>query len=625
MKAINFFRVITLATVFACLAMLSASCEKGPEHVCPTDTSVICGTVKDTFGNLMEDVEVSVWESNTSTEALATAKTSYDGTYSLKVDAAKVGYVSFVKAGFSKVGISVTPASFKDDVLFANPVLEFAQGKITGRVLNALEGNIPFNGASVNNGAETVTTGEDGVYTFENLTLQDYTLTITATGCATVTKKVSVDDFDENGTVTLEDISLGGVDVLPGRSAQDLKNAPKWFINEYRAGFGLGGDGSGSDDDYGNATMSLMSGQFFEWVGLYEMQNEGCTLQIVDGNNETSGLKADLTKFDSYTYGSKEITEDNKILSIYWRTHHGTSDNQVPWGVMVVDLSAAEPEAVFVQEMDLKENIVYGTDSDWHTNYFDLSDYVGKEVIIAIGDFRRVDNKCWYQFVLTHISFGPEKVEGHKALGLYGTPIAGLEGWRMNLEMVKSTMSNPRTSFNASKGDLKWEPNPCFGVWRNTGHIASEWGLQYVSCTCTPDCGEGFMLQTRNTEEPLNSEKPESYFYSKFSISGANDQMTFYTRNFSSTDPTYFRVTVIEEDGTVTALAPVSNTAAQAEAVENGVWKFIHENGWSGDLANCAKFVYDLSAFDGKDVMVTIGIHRCGGEKKLVFCGVDFE
>ena len=133
------------------------------------------------------------------------------------------------------------------------------------------------------------------------------------------------------------------------------------------------------------------------------------------------------------------------------------------------------------------------------------------------------------------------------------------------------------------------------------------------------------MLQTRNTEEPLNSQKPEAYFYSKFSISGANDQMTFYTRNFSSTDHTYFRVTVIEEDGTVTALAPVSNTAVQAEAVENGVWKFIHENGWSGDLANCAKFVYDLSAFNGKDVMVTIGIHRCGGEKKLVFCGVDFE
>ena len=202
MKAINFFRVITLATVFACMAMLSASCEKGPEHVCPADTSVICGTVKDTFDNLLEDVEVSAWESNTSTEALATAMTSYDGTYSLKVDAAKVGYVSFIKAGFSKVGISVTPESFKDDVLFANPVLEFAQGTITGRVLNALEGNIPFNGASVNNGAETVTTGEDGVYTFENLTLQDYTLTITATGCATITNTASGSAAERSTTIT---------------------------------------------------------------------------------------------------------------------------------------------------------------------------------------------------------------------------------------------------------------------------------------------------------------------------------------------------------------------------------------------------------------------------------------
>ena len=625
----NFFRALALTAL--CAGMVATvSCNKDPEVITPAETIAVCGTVSDTYDNLLEGVAVAVYASSTSTEAIASATSEYDGTFALTVEKDKAGYVSFTKDGFSVVGVTISSSNIRNGVCFVNPVLEFAQAKITGRVLNALDGNAPFQGASVSNGGATVTTGADGVYTFENLTLQDYTLTISATGYQTLTYKVALDAFNEDGVAEIEDLTLGGVDILPGRSKQDLQNATKWYINEYRGGFGLGGDGSASDDDYGNATCSLMSGQFQNWYGLYEMQNEGCTLQIVDGNNETSGLQADLEHFDSYTYGSKLISEGNKILSVYWRTHQGANDNPVPWGVMVVDLSETEPAAVFVPEMDTKDKITYGYDSDWHTNYFDLSAYVGKEVIIAIGDFRREDNKCWYQFVLTHISFGPEKVVGHKALGLYGTPIAGLEGWRMSLEEAQSMMANTRTSFNASKGDLNWSANPLFGVWRGTGHIASEWGLQYVFSNCTPDCGEGFMLQTHNgnfdTGAGLYTAKPATYFYSKFNIDAAHDKMVFHARNFSSNNKTWFRVTAIDMDGGVHHITPSANTANTYEEGADSMVGFCHEGGWSGDIAGTASFTYDFSAFSGKDIVIIIGIYKNqADEQKLVFCGVDFE
>ena len=54
--------------------------------------------------------------------------------------------------------------------------------------------------------------------------------------------------------------------------------------------------------------------------------------------------------FDSYTYGSKKITEDNKILSLRIRTHNADDKTPVYFGVQVVDLSAAEPVAVKVGE-----------------------------------------------------------------------------------------------------------------------------------------------------------------------------------------------------------------------------------------------------------------------------------
>ncbi len=625
MKLTSFIKSIALASLIVGSAAVFSSCEKNnAKEEGIADAITVKGVVTDTSDSPVEGVTVSI-KSGLSDEAAATCTSASDGSFSVEVSMAKAKFAVFEKEGYSSVSETIQSNKIKDGVIELHPQMEFAGGKITGRVLNA--SNEPLEGVSISTGAKTATSGFDGKFEITGLTISDYTLTFSATGCETVTKQVLASAFNADYVAELtEDIVLGGVKILPGKTLADLKATPAWYINEFRAGFGLGHTPETEPDyQYGNATTALMSAQFPSWYGRTEFQNEGCTLRIMSGEDANSGYVKDLEHFDSYTWGLKKITADNKILSVYWRTHNGSADNQVPWGVMVVDINASDPKAVSIADMDNNKTITYGTDSDWHTTGFDLGAYEGKEVVVAIGLYRNYDGKCDYQLPLTHISFGPAKVDGHKALGLYGTPVTGLEGWRMSLEEVKSMMPNPRKQFNGKKGDLVWEPNPCFGVWAGTGHIASEWGLQPVRHNyCTSSCVEGFMVDTRDLTADLST--PVSYFYSKFSIDSDHDKMSFYTRNFSSSTYTYFKVTVIEEDGTVSYLDPSANTASKAEKAESGCWKFIHENGWSEDLASCAKFDYDLSGFSGKDVVICIGLFSNGSdEQKMVFCSIKFE
>lgn len=52
--------------------------------------------------------------------------------------------------------------------------------------------------------------------------------------------------------------------------------------------------------------------------------------------------------FDSFVYGSKMITEDNRIMSLRIRTFGNSASESDPvyYGVQVIDLSAVEPGAV---------------------------------------------------------------------------------------------------------------------------------------------------------------------------------------------------------------------------------------------------------------------------------------
>src|SRR5690606_7468590 len=111
---------------------------------------------------------------------------------------------------------------------------------------------------------------------------------------------------------------------------------------------------------------------------------------------------------------------------------------------------------------------------------------------------------------------------------------------------------------------------------------------------------EGYLIKTRNTPE-VSTEVPEAYMYAKFSIAEGSNELTFTTRNFGS-NFTYFKLTAIQNDGTVTHVAPASNTAQEAVPADNGTVKFKHGDGGAGNPEGYASFVYDLSQFNGEDV-----------------------
>ena len=623
MKLEKIFRAIMLVAMLAGLAFTALSCkdeDTGGTGV--TRKSSISGVVVDTQGDPLADVVVTLKGTDTKREVIATTTSGADGFFSFPQVLATNQFLTFEKKGYSSVGITVPSNLLLDGAVSLSPVLEFANAVIRGRVLDARNGNAPLAGVTVSIGTKSVVTGADGTFLFENLTIQEYTLSCTKPGSAPFSKKLTPDMFGKEGVIVIDDISMGGKELLPGRTAQDLKDTQLWYTNEYRGGYGRGG---GRID----WSTSFMSCQFFNWIGMCEVQNEGCTLRINnDPNNGDRDKPADFVNFSTFTYGRKLITEDNKIMSIYARCHQATVQDPVYWGLQIIDLSAEDPT------VDLIDGVQQHPSGDYITFDFDLSKYVGKEVIIAIGHFRAKTGDYWNQFCIAHVSFAPEVNEGDNYLP--GTPVAGLEDWHMTEEMVRSTMPNPRTHFiGYSLPEIApmvfAKRHPGYYFWGGTGHIASEWGFQYVNKDTEPLPSEGFIIKTRSGAK-ADYNVPESYFYSKFDISAGHNKFLLKVRNFDANVPTTFKFTVIRNNAEVSFLDPVRNTAVSASKVDggNGCWQFINEQGGQGNPQDYATFEYDLSAFNGESVMVCIGIHKGvtpdqSGEQKLCFYSVDIQ
>lgn len=619
MKNRNLFRVFVLASLVSGAVISAASCTPENNGIEPSaETAAVCGVVKDTYGNTLEDVDVIVRTTDSSKEVVAQTKSNYDGTFAVPVVPSNAGFVSFEKEGFSKVSITITKDQFKDGAVFLSPVLEFASASITGRVLNAMDNNAPFEGVSVSIGVQNLTTGADGVYEFRNLTLQEYTLTITKTGCATITKTIKLEDFNEDGAAMVEDIMLGGKEILPGLSAQDLKDTPKWYINEYRGGYGNGG----GEKDWSTV---FMSAQFQRWVGGWEMQNEGCTLRF--RHEPTKDGDVNMDSFDTFTYGSKLITADNHIMSVNVRCHQATNEDPAYWGVQVVDLSEAEPVAV---KIGGENGISKHTNGDYATYDFDLSAYDGKEVIIAIGRYVHHVGE-WNQLCISHVSFASQRIERDAFLESAGAEEVKT-GWHMTKEEVRSMMPNPLKKvigYTPSGVEVKTKSNPAYKNWGGTGHICSEWGFQYVSKDTEPLAGEGFVFKTRNDVD-ANYDVPESYFYSKLSIAAGQNIVDVHMRNYSSTEPTTFSVAAITMDGEMHFLTPSAESVIDSiKPVEGtGCFEFVHEKGGLDVPNEYGVFSYDLSAYNGQDVVFTLAVHKGvtrGGEQKICLHSIEIR
>jgi hypothetical protein len=606
MKLTNFLQTFAFAMLLGSAVMM-VSC-KDDDTLEGSDVGTVTGTVTDLdTGAPIPGVTVAVTGIN------ETATTGSDGKYTVANVTIESHAVSFSKAGWLTISVTVTAGKFDaDKVVTVNITMQNASASIQGTVLDGANGNVPLAGVTVSIGpGGTATTGATGAYVIENLIVDDYTVTFAKTGYKSIEKNITKNEFVNN--VATVNVTVGGTELLRGKTAFDLANADKWYFDEYTGGR--------NGDAYPHWDWSTDYMGTLDFWGNFEEQNEGSTLRIRNDDADRSN-PADLEVFDSYVYGSKKITNDNKILTLRVRTHNADNDAPALFGVQVIDLSVAEPTAVKVGAIQ-----THGS-GDYADYDFDLSAYVGKEVVVAAGIYRAQTGDYWKQLVLRRIAFAPQKTENWDWLP--GTEITGLEGWHLTLEMVRSMMANPLKSFSGVSPVSGNRDNyiAAYRAWREMGnHLATNWYFVPVNKDPEPFPGEGFIIKTRGSSTPVNTTLPEAYFTTKFAVTADNDQFTLKTRNFGS-NYTFFKLTAIKEDGTVTHLAPVSNTATTASPANDGCWKFKHDNGGAGSPDAYASFVYNLTQFNGNNVVLCIGVYKGENneyESKLCFFNISLE
>lgn len=603
----TFFKTCLITAVLGSFVLTGTSCQK-EETPAGEGNGTITGTVSDSNGNPVEGVSVSA--SNTE----STATTGADGTYTLSNVPVATLSVTFKKEGYQTASITVPASRFSNGTATVNATLTIAGAKITGTILDGANGDAPLKGATVTLSTGTsATTGSDGTFTIENLTVRDYTLTVSAEGYIESNTAVAETDFNNEETTATVTVTLYKTVLLPGLTLSDLQNADIWYYNEYKGGR--------NGDNYPMFDWSSDYMATLDFRGAWAEQNEGTAIQIRN-NEEQQSNPADHNNFDSFVFGRKMITEDNKIMSLKIRNFK-ENDQAVDteYGVTVIDMTAAEPSAV-----KLGENKTINSESYTDVE-FDLSKYVGKEIVIAIGTYRAETGNYFRQLCIRRIAFASTAVKEWDWLP--GTEVSGLDGWHMTEEMVRSTMANSKyTTFTgvSKVSGSRDEYATAYQSWRGLGHIAAEWSLVPVNKDAEPFPTEGFVIKTRGNVTP-NLDTPESYFYIKYPVEAGKNQMTLKARSFSEANSTWFRLTAIDEDMNVSHILPASHTADSYEEKGNFV-KFNHRNGTADAPDGYATFTYDLSEFNGKEVILALGVYageQNGDENKLCINEITFN
>lgn len=604
----TFFKTCLITAVLGSFVLTGTSCQK-EETPAGEGNGTITGTVSDSNGNPVEGVSVSA--SNTE----STATTGADGTYTLSNVPVATLSVTFEKEGYQTSSITVPASRFSNGTATVNATLTIAGAKITGTILDGANGDAPLKGATVTLSTGTsATTGSDGTFTIENLTVRDYTLTVSAEGYIESNTAVAETDFNNEETTATVTVTLYKTVLLPGLTLSDLQNADIWYYNEYKGGR--------NGDNYPMFDWSSDYMATLDFRGAWAEQNEGTAIQIRN-NEEQQSNPADHNNFDSFVFGRKMITEDNKIMSLKIRNFK-ENDQAVDteYGVTVIDMTAAEPSAV-----KLGENKTINSES-YVDVVFDLSEYIGKEIVIAIGTYRAETGNYFRQLCIRRIAFASTAVKEWDWLP--GTEVSGLDGWHMTEEMVRSTMANSKyTTFTgvSKVSGNRDEYATAYKSWRGQGHIAAEWSLVPVAKDSEPFPTEGYVIKTRGNVTP-NLDTPESYFYIKYPVEAGKNQMTLKARSFSEANSTWFRLTVIDEDMTVTHILPASHKADSYSEEDENFVKFNHRNGTADAPDGYATFTYDLSEFNGKEVILALGVYvgeQNGDENKLCINEITFN
>ena len=232
MKQQPLTRALRLCIVTALATLTALSCNDLKQEAGTWDDSVIGtatveGTVMDTFNNLLADVDVTFMGTNAQREVRKTAKTGADGTFSVSDVPSNARFITFAKGGFATVAYTLEASRFAESgTIVINPRLEFSEAVIKGFVFNAADGQ-PLPGVQVSNGVISTTTGNDGSFMLEGLTLKNYTLTYSTPDGSSYSKIIKYSDFVD-GTATVPTVRLGGGYIFPELTWQEAADAEIW-------------------------------------------------------------------------------------------------------------------------------------------------------------------------------------------------------------------------------------------------------------------------------------------------------------------------------------------------------------------------------------------------------------
>lgn len=362
-------------------------------------------------------------------------------------------------------------------------------------------------------------------------------------------------------------VSLAERDILPGLTLSEMKSATVLSYDYYQ----------------GYRAHNILRSFAKSNPLRSEEQNEGDTIRVIENSEKSE------TEFNGYIYGVRTISEATKIMTVNMRTHD--TNNDTIFGVMVVDLESGARELIGGLRTS-RQN----TYSDFT---FDLTEYVGKRVLIATGIFYTDACTHWdVQYVIHHIRFCELGND-------WGNTVDTLAG---NLLKNTDVAGQSINDFVGSANDKD-----------KSNYIFSKWGTaskNFESADYEMKATEGALIKTRNEE--LNVENCV-FLYSKFAIAEQNSYLRFKARGFGGSIPelavTVYSLGAGDEVVEQIITPDISAFDLNGNQVTNMGGGWINGT-WSTD--NYTQFKWDLSDFEGENVVIMIGLRNTlGGENKI--------
>ena len=301
-------KIFSFAAMLLCMAFMFCSCSDDTSDSGAVLYGKVKGIVTDISSLPLEGVTVVVDESGlTATEGGPTATTNSNGEFTLDNVSIGTHIITFKKDDYQTVSVTLVAGKFNDEnVASISAVMQYAASEIRGTVIDASNGDAPLAGVTVSvSPTQSVATDNNGAYVIDNLPLADYTVTFDKDGFTSISKNVSVGDFQDG--VAVVDATMGANEILRGLTAEDLQSADKWYYNEYRGGRNA--------EQYPHWDWACDYMCTLDFRGDWEEQDEGTTLRIRNDESDRQN-PADLEMFDSFVFGSKLIVLIMQIMML---------------------------------------------------------------------------------------------------------------------------------------------------------------------------------------------------------------------------------------------------------------------------------------------------------------------